>query len=72
MSLEKLVTLSDVEFETGESRHLINFLIRDREIPFRLVGMAKVLNEEGLELLKAAISDYRSRPVSQRRSSRAK
>ena len=72
MPLEKLITLSDVEFETGESRHLINFLIRDREIPFRLAGMAKVLNEEGLKLLKNAIKEYRGKPTSEQRSPRRK
>lgn len=72
MSHDKLFLLADVEVETGESRHLINFLIHDREIPFRFAGMAKVLDEGGLRLLKAAIKEYHRKPSPDRPPARPK
>lgn len=61
MELGSIHQIKDVQDETGESRHLINFLIRDRQIPFKVVGTAKVLNDEGVRLLKDAIAEYRSK-----------
>jgi hypothetical protein len=65
MALKNFHILKEVQAATGESRHLINFLMRDRQIPFRLVGKAKVLDEEGVELLKRAIAEYRAKPEAQ-------
>lgn len=61
MSIGSLYTLAEAKDITGEQRHLITFLINDRRIPTRLVGMAKVLDEQGLEQLKAAIAEYRAK-----------
>lgn len=72
MAPARLITLADAAFETGESRHLINFLIRDREIPFWALGMAKVLDEEGFDLLKAAIRNYQGKPTSEQPAPRPK
>lgn len=59
-------TLTKAQELTGESRHLINFLIRDRRIPVRKVGPSWVLDNQGLDALKQALADYRSKgePVS--------
>ena len=62
MSISSIFTISEAQRQTGESRHLINYLLRDRQIPVINIGVAKVLDEDGLERLKSAIAEYRSKP----------
>jgi hypothetical protein len=61
MSLATIYTMGDIEEMTGASRPLIRFLLADRQIPLRVVGRSKVVDSDGLELLKQAIADYQSR-----------
>lgn len=56
-----LYTLGEAQDLTGESRHLINFLLRDRQIPVRQIGMAKVLDEAGFQRLVLAIADFKAK-----------
>lgn len=64
MSIASLYTLNDAKRITGVNRNLITFLIVDKQIPTQLVGKAKVLDDEGLELLRSAIADYRAKGAS--------
>lgn len=59
-----MYTLSEVQRRTGASRQLIAFLVRDRRIPWREIGPAKVLDEKGLTLIREALADYQSRSES--------
>lgn len=61
MSIATIYTLNDAKRITGENRNLITFLINEKEIPVRTVGMAKVLDDAGLKLLKKAIAEYRAK-----------
>jgi hypothetical protein len=56
-----IYTLAEAKELTGVARHLITYLIQDRKIPFRMVGIAKVIDEAGLDRLKEAIVDYQSK-----------
>lgn len=62
MSISSIFTIYEAQRQTGESRHLINYLIRDRQIPVVNIGVAKVLDDQGMEQLRRAIADYRSKP----------
>lgn len=62
MDLGNIYTITDAQNETGESRHLINYLLRDREIPIRQVGQSKVIDQSGLEKLRNAIKEFHSKP----------
>lgn len=61
MSIGTIYTLTDVRKMTGESQNLLTFLLRDRQIPHRLVGSAKVVDEDGKAMLLGAIADYNSK-----------
>lgn len=62
MSIGSLYTLGQVRDITGEDRNLITFLLRDRQIPTLKIGMAKVLDDRGLDMLREAIAEYRAKP----------
>jgi hypothetical protein len=61
MSIASIYTLADAQKVTGANRNLITYLIQDRQIPVKLVGIAKVLDEDGLSRLKEAIDDYNAK-----------
>ena len=61
MSIVTIYTLNDARRITGENRNLITFLIQERGIPIRTVGMAKVLDSDGLKFLIEAIAEYRAK-----------
>lgn len=71
MRTKTIHSLTDIQVETGESRHIINFLVRDRQIPFELVGNAKILHEEGRNQLLRAIAEYRARSKRQPKAASA-
>lgn len=54
-------SLNDAADETGEDRNLITFLVQDRQIPHRVMGRTKVIDAEGLRMLREALADYRSK-----------
>lgn len=56
-----MISLSEVHRQTGESRQLIGFLIHDRRIPYRQVGRAKAIDQDGHRRLLEAIADFRRR-----------
>jgi hypothetical protein len=62
MGLIRFYTLGEAKEITGEDRGLITYLIRDRQIPTVRIGMAKVLDRDGLRLLEGAIAEYRAKP----------
>jgi len=61
MSIGEIYTLTDIRKTTGESQNLLTFLLRDRQIPHRVVGTAKVMDENGKAMLLQAIADYNSK-----------
>lgn len=54
--------LREVQALTEESRHLINFLIRERNIPLTVIGRTKLVDEDGLRQLKNALAEYHGKP----------
>jgi hypothetical protein len=57
-------SLNDASRVLKEDRNLITFLVRDRQIPVRMIGRSKVLDMKGLKRLRLALSEYRGKPES--------
>lgn len=62
MDIVSLYTLSQVQQITGANPNLITYLIRDRQIPYRSIGKAKVLDNDGLRQIRRAIAEYEAKP----------
>lgn len=45
----------------SEHRHLVTFLVKDREIPTRQVGRALALDDEGLDRLRAELAAWHAK-----------
>lgn len=56
------ITLSEAARRLGRSRHLVRFLVRDRQIPCCYAGSAKVIDAAGFRALKAALAEFEAKP----------
>jgi hypothetical protein len=65
MSLATLYSFTDARKITGESPNLITYLVRDRQIPHRVVGKTKLFDAKSMKLLQEAIAEYHGKPVAE-------
>ncbi len=56
-----LYTLGQAAKRLGLNRTLVTFLVNDRDIQTHGIGSARALDEAGLERLRLAAADYRSK-----------
>lgn len=61
MSIGNIYTLQDCQEILEAPRGLITYLVVDKEIPHKVIGQSKVVDETGLETLREKYAEYRAK-----------